>query len=139
VIGLHPPAAAPFTPPQPLCIEFIAWFDPASPPADNRTVIVRVAGLAGTWPAFRDPESAAWFSTLDGCEISEPIQAWAEQPIGAEPTGPRRAAAQDACIALLTKSAYGFGLRFTAVGRELPPGEFALQLVPKVISKTKGT
>lgn len=129
-IGVHPSPRDGFKPPQPLHIETIAWFDPAIPPQDNRTVIVRIAGLAGTWPAFFEPSLQAWFSTHDGDQV-DGVEAWAEQPTGIEPRKPQRTPAAAEIIGRITMTSVGgFALRLTQAGRALPIGEHELQLVP---------
>ncbi|QOR55209.1 MAG: hypothetical protein SHS37scaffold296_26 [Burkholderiales phage 68_11] len=127
--GLHapPPPAAPAVL-VPLHAEIVYWFSPDTPPDTNRTVIVRIAGLAGTWPAFYDPEGATWFATGDGAEISEPILAWGEQPTGLVPKRPNRAAEAGAIVCRLTKGSHGYGLSFTPLGQQLEAGIYQLQL-----------
>lgn len=125
--NLRPSSTRPLQAPLALHIEVIAWFAATIPPSSNRTVIVRIAGQAGTWPAFYDPKQRAWFSTHDGCEIEAEILCWAEQPIGA--SNERQIRATDDVVAKLTKTPQGyFSLKFTAAGKALPAGDFELRL-----------
>lgn len=125
--ALRPSSSKPLQAPLALHIEVIAWFAAVIPPHSNRTVLVRIAGLAGTWPAFYDPKLRTWFSTHDGGEIEGEIVCWAEQPIGA--SNQRQAVAGDGVVAKFTMSPQGYtSLRFTEAGKALPPGDYELRL-----------
>lgn len=127
MIGVHATPTRPLANPVPMHVEVIAWFSPATPPADNRTLIARVRGMAGSWPVFYDPEAGAWFSTHDGCEV-DGIEAWAEQPTGTPPSD--TAPAPAGVVLRMTRTAVGNSFSFTPAGRALGQGIFELQLAP---------
>lgn len=123
--GLHPTKA--MRPPLSLGTEVIAWFTGEIPPTSDRTVIVRVAGIAGALLAFYSPKSRTWFDFSTGGEIDGAIEAWAEQPVGKPVTVRETLTSQ--VVANLVKTPQGyFSLKFTAGGRALPEGSYALQL-----------
>lgn len=137
MIGVHASPTKAATPPLPLHIEVLAWFAAAIPPSSNRTVLVRIAGIAGTWPAFYDPKQRAWFSTHDGCEIdTAKVECWAEQPVG---MGNQRATlASDNVIARYTLTPQGYtSLKFTAAGKALPPGDYELRAVDHPFTQSR--
>ena len=126
MIGVHGSPTKPLVNPVPLHVEVLAWFSPATPPADNRTVIARVRGLPGSWPVFYDVEAGAWFSTHDGCEV-DGVETWAEQPSGTPPA--IEAPAPAGTVVRLTRTAFGTSFSFTPAGRALGQGVYELQLV----------
>lgn len=129
MIGVHATPSKPLQSPIALHIEVLAWFSAAIPPSSDRTVLVRISGLQGTWPAFYVAKQKTWFSTHDGAEISEPVECWAEQPIGS--SNQRAVTAGDDVVARYTLTAQGYtSLKFTAAGKALPPGDYELRLGP---------
>lgn len=136
MIGVHPSPRHAIEPPVPLHVEVIAWFSPAIPPSNARTVLVRVAGQPGAGLAFHDVEHG-WLSAADGTLIDGTVEAWANRPTGEPPVQPQPQAAAAAVVAKLAKSTLqGYGLRLTPTGQALPPGRYELQLVPS--TNTRG-
>lgn len=133
-------------PPLALGIEVLAWFAAVIPPTDDRTVMVRVSGLADngkrvTLMAFYMPESRAWFDFSTGGPIDGTVEEWSELPGGAAPAAREPLTGQN--VAKLAKGGNHFSLQLTAIGRSLPAGDYALQLAPaspstSTIARTHG-